>query len=106
MKRKLIYAVLAVGTLFSAACSKYNFTEEKEIFELATSQHDYLISDGGDACIIPIYATGHVEVSLLEGNVDWARLDQTSFDGDGMVTVEVDLNLGAPRMVNVLLHLT
>lgn len=105
MNKKLIYAVLAVGALLSAACSKYNYTEEKEIRELATSKHDYLVSDGGDACIIPVYATGHVEVSLLEGDVDWARLDQTSFDGDGMVTLEVDLNLGVPRMVNVLLHL-
>lgn len=106
MKRKLIYAVMVAGAVMSASCSKYNFTEEKEIHELATSKHEYLIEDSGDDCIIPVYANGPVTVKILEGEVDWARLDRTSLDGDGMLLLEVDLNLGVPRMVNVELSLT
>ena len=105
MNRKLICTLLAVGTIFSAACSKYNYSEEKDIKELAVVSNDYLIGDGGDDCIIPVYANGQVSVSLLEGEVEWARLDKTVLEGDGTLILEVDPNTGARRMVNVLLYL-
>ena len=105
MNRKLICAFLAVGTILSAACSKYNYSEEKDIKELAVVSDEYLIGDGGDDCIIPVYANGQVHVSLLEGDVEWARLDKDVLDGDGTFILEVDPNTGARRMVNVLLYL-
>ena len=99
MNRKLICTLLAVGTIFSAACSKYNYSEEKDIKELAVVSNDYLIGDGGDDCIIPVYANGQVSVSLLEGEVEWARLDKNLLEGDGTLILEVDPNTDTQERV-------
>ena len=102
MNRKLIYIIAA---LCAVACSKA-YELDREIKELSAARDEYVIGVDAADCIIPVFSNGVVNVSFMDGDVDWAELEKTSLTGDGSVMVKVKDNKGGvPRMAAVLLSL-
>ena len=102
MNRKLIYIIAALCVV---ACSK-SYELDREIKELAAARDEYVIGMDGADCIIPVFSSGLVNISLMDTDADWAGLEKTSLTGDGSIMVKVKDNKGGvPRMAAVLLSL-
>lgn len=87
------------------ACEK-SYEMDYEIKELAVRDSVYVLGAKASECIIPVFASGTVNVELIGGENGWATLETDVLQGDCSLLVKAaDNTEGVPRMAEVLLTL-
>ena len=102
MNKKLLYFA---AILCCMACEK-SYEMDYEIRELAVRDSVYMLGAKASECIIPVFASGTVNVELIGGENGWATLETDALQGDCSLLVKAaDNTEGVPRMAAVLLTL-
>lgn len=102
MNKKLLYFA---AILCCMACEK-SYEMDYEIKELAVRDSVYMLGAKASECIIPVFASGTVNVELIGGENGWATLETDALQGDCSLLVKAaDNTEGVPRMAAVLLTL-
>lgn len=87
------------------ACEK-SYEMDYEIKELAVRDSVYVLGAKASECIIPVFASGTVNVEFIGGENGWATLETDVLQGDCSLLVKAaDNTEGVPRMAAVLLTL-
>ncbi|MBQ7518218.1 MAG: BACON domain-containing protein [Bacteroidales bacterium] len=105
MKKYLYLIVAAVAVLF-AACRPYDDSELKKIEELAVTQSEIIVNDGGGLVSFDVYAGGAVTLDVENGCPQWLEMDATSLPGDGPVKLFLQPNGSWLRMAVINVRLS
>ncbi len=97
-KTKINWLGAFCAVLFATGCTTDD-AETVGIHELTATEHEHIVDAAGGQTKIQLYANGHVRVEPIGDPVDWATLDQTSFEGDQQLVVDIQENPAFRRMV-------
>ena len=99
---KHIYSIMAlVSLLFLGACGDDQIVDHV-YSELGAKTDEVIVSASEGYQEISVLSNQHVTASFLE-DVQWATLDKKEFDGDIVLTVDYEANVGFPRVAKILL---
>ena len=97
MNRAISFLAAAAMILF-AACRPYDDSELKVIEELAVTETDIVVNDGGGLVSFNVFSGGKVDISVEGGCPDWLESDVWTLDGDGAVKLFLQPNNSWLRM--------
>jgi len=103
--KKMYIMLLGVCLALVCSCNPFDDAHISDVVELAWNKDNVgIVSQNGGELKIPVYASGKVDVSLLE-DVAWAELKTPVLHGDADIVISMKSNQGRRRSVKLAVEL-